>query len=207
MPKPADAAHEDQRNRGKVDQFAFRRVFRTVTRRDVRNFVRHHAGQFGFVVGSENQTAVDVEESAGKRERVDFVGFDDFDREWNLRVGVPDEILADAVDVFVDRRIVDQLDLAFDFRGQLAAHRDLFFERDEVDAALVDVAISDVVDIGILRLFAFLLSSLSLSLLSCRCLCSLFASSRTLLPALSRHRLSLGQEREGNRDQKGQNKA
>ena len=139
----------------------FRRLFRAMPSRDVGNLVRHHAGQFGFIIGGENQAAVDVEESAGKSERVDLVGLDDFDREWNFRIRVADEVLSDAVDVFVDRRIVDQLDLAFDFGRQLAAHRNFFFEGDEVDAALVDIAVSDVVDIGVL--------------LACSCLCLIFA--------------------------------
>jgi len=40
-----------------------------VARRDVRDFVRHHARQFGFAIGFQNPAGVDEEESARQRER------------------------------------------------------------------------------------------------------------------------------------------
>src|SRR5439155_21465880 len=103
-----------------------------------------------FVIGSENQAAVDVEESAGKSECVDFVGIDDLDGEWHLRIGIANEVLSDAVDVLVYGRIIDEFDLPLDFSSHLPAHSDLFFKGDEVDASLVNVAIPDIVDIAVL---------------------------------------------------------
>ena len=70
----------------------------------MRDLVRHHAGEFGFVVGRENQSAVDVEESAGQREGVDFIVIEDLDGEGHARVGVAHQVLTNAIDVFVDDR-------------------------------------------------------------------------------------------------------
>src|SRR5215510_8781140 len=88
----ADAAHEDQRYRSEIDQLGLRRLLRPVTRRNVRDLMRHNAGQFRFVVCSQNQTRVDVEEPTGESERIDFRGFNDLDRERDLRIRVPNEV-------------------------------------------------------------------------------------------------------------------
>ena len=39
--------------------------------RDVGNLVGHDSRKLGFIVSSENQAAVHIKESAGKRKRVD----------------------------------------------------------------------------------------------------------------------------------------
>src|SRR5262249_17285688 len=77
----ADAAHEDQRDRSEIDQLGLRRLLRRVARRDVRDLMRHNTGQFRFIVRSQNQTGVDVEEPAGESECIDLLGFNDLDRE------------------------------------------------------------------------------------------------------------------------------
>ena len=56
-----------------IHHFHLAFVFHRVTSTDVRDLMRHHAGEFSFVVGSENQTFVYVEESARKSERIHFV--------------------------------------------------------------------------------------------------------------------------------------
>ncbi len=76
---------------------------------DVGDFVGHNAGELGFFLGAQDQAAIDIEKPAGKSEGVDFVGIDDFDCKGNTGVGITDEILADAVDVFGDDGVVDQL--------------------------------------------------------------------------------------------------
>src|SRR5262249_57666808 len=88
----ADTAHEDQWNRSEIDQLGLRGLLRRVARGNVSDLMRHNAGQFRFVVRSQNQTGVDVEEPAGESECIDLIGVYDFDREWNLRIRVPDEI-------------------------------------------------------------------------------------------------------------------
>ena len=108
--------------------------------------MRHHAGQFGFGIGLQDQAGVHEEESAGQREGVHFFGIEHLDGERNLGVGVADQVLAHAVDVFGDDRIVDDLGLALHFLRQLLAERDLLLERVEVHA-LADIAIADLVGI------------------------------------------------------------
>ena len=88
--------------------FAARLSASAVTRGDVRNFVSHNAGEFSFFGRAKDQAAVDIEKTAGKGEGVDFIGVDDFNGEGNAGVGIANEILADAVDVFDDDGVVDQ---------------------------------------------------------------------------------------------------
>ena len=110
------------------------------------DFVRHHAGHLGFVVGVQQNPGVDEEEPARQREGVDLFRIDHLDGERNFRIRVPHQILANPVHVFGDDRIVDNLGLTLHFLGHLLAQRDLFFDRVEVDA-LTDVAIADFVGI------------------------------------------------------------
>ena len=42
-----------------------------MTLRDVRDFVRHHAGEFAFVFRFQHQAGIDADEAAGQREGVD----------------------------------------------------------------------------------------------------------------------------------------
>ncbi len=63
-----------------------------------------------------------------------------------MRVRIADEILADAVDVLVDDRVVDELGLALDFGGELFAEGDFAFERVEI-YAVADVAVADGVHV------------------------------------------------------------
>ena len=79
-----------------------------MTRGDVRNFVSHNAGELGLFGGAKDQAAINIEKSAGKSEGVDLIGVDDFDGEGNTGVGIADEILADAVDVFDDDGVIDE---------------------------------------------------------------------------------------------------
>ncbi len=122
-----------------------------MARRDVSDFMRHHARHLGFVVGVEQNAGVDEEEAAGQREGVDLFRIDDLDGERNLGVGVAHQVLPDPVDVFRDDRIVDNLGLPLDFLGHLLAQRDFFLDRVEVHA-LADIAIADFV--GVLFLAA-----------------------------------------------------
>src|SRR4029077_18760079 len=107
---------------------------------------------------AQNQAAIDVEESAGQREGVDFVGVDDFDSERHARVGVAHQVLSHAVHIFGDYGIINHLGRALDFLGKSLAERDFTFEGVEVDA-LADAAIADGVDVflGVLRTYRILL--------------------------------------------------
>ena len=140
------AAHEDQRDRWRVDDLPARRLPRAVPRRDVSDLVRHHACELGFVLRLQDQPGVHEEEAARQRHRVHFFGVQHLDRDRHLRVRVADEVLADAIDVLGDDRIVDDFRLALDLLRDLLAERDLLLDRVEVDA-LADVAIADGIGI------------------------------------------------------------
>ena len=71
--------------------------------------MRHDSGELGFVIGRENQAAINEKESARKSERIYLVAVDDLDRERDLCVGMQNDILADTVYVFGNDGILDQL--------------------------------------------------------------------------------------------------
>src|SRR5262249_12804011 len=54
----------------------------------------------------------------GESECIDLIRFNDLDRERDLRIRVPDEVLPNEVDVLIDRRILIQLHLTLDFGRQ-----------------------------------------------------------------------------------------
>src|SRR5262245_57402681 len=64
-------------------------AIRRVPRRNVRDLMRHNTGQFRFIVRSQNQTGVDVEEPAGESECIDLLGFNDLDRERKDSAEIP----------------------------------------------------------------------------------------------------------------------
>ncbi len=134
---------------------------RGVASGDVRDLVRHHAGQLGFIVSSQNQAGVHVEESAGQSEGVDVVGIHDLDRERHLRIGVAHQVLAHAIDVLGDHRVLNHLRAGLDHHRVLLAHLDVGVDRVPVAqtlAGLTHFAIADIVDIVLVLVVGFLRS-------------------------------------------------
>src|SRR5262249_2235333 len=119
-------------------------------RTNVGNFVSHDAGQFILLVGGHNETGIDVKETARQSKCIDLVGIHNLDCKRNFRVGISNQILSDSIHVFSDDRIVEQLDLTFHFGGELSSKLYFLVNRCEVDAALVDIASPDIVNVGIL---------------------------------------------------------
>ena len=76
--------------------FAACRLARAVARCNVRNFVRHHTGQFRLVISFQNEACLHEEKSAGKREGVHGWIFNHLDGKRHFGVGVARQILADA---------------------------------------------------------------------------------------------------------------
>src|SRR5205823_6226608 len=72
-----------------------------------------------------------------------------FNREWNLRIGVPDEILADAIDILRDDGVVDEFRLALDLLRELLTEGDFLLERIEIDLS-ADIAVANSVRIFLL---------------------------------------------------------
>src|SRR6266566_4368551 len=164
---PAPGSEKDERDGGQLHQFALGGVLGAVARGHVGNLVGHHAGKLGLFLCAEDQAAVHIEEAAGEREGVDFVGINNLDGEGNARVRIAHQVLADAVDVFGDHGIVNQLRGALDFLGQLLAQGDFALQRVEVHA-FANAAIADGLDVflGILWIYGvFLLNRLGTALL------------------------------------------
>ena len=142
------AAHKDQRQVRDVGPLAAGLLARPVARAHVRDLVRHHASHFRFVIGGEDQAGIYVEESAGKGEGVDGIIVNNFDSERHLGVGVAHQVLADAVHVLGDYRILHQLHACLNLLGILLADGDLFLYRIPIaQAAAADVAIADGVNV------------------------------------------------------------
>ena len=115
----------------------------------MRDFMRHHAGQFGLRIRLQDQPGVDEEKSARQRECVDVFRVDHLDGERHLGVGVAHQVLPDAVHVLGDNRVVDDLGLPLHLLRQPFAERNLFFKRIEV-YALTHVPVADRIGILVL---------------------------------------------------------
>ena len=103
----------------------------------------HDAGQLGFLVGIENEPGIHIEETTRQGHGIDFVGIDDLDGEGHLAIGVLHDVLSDAVDVFGDHRIGDEVGALFDLGGVHLAHLDLGIGGVPVShSASADVAIA-----------------------------------------------------------------
>src|SRR5262249_52737131 len=126
---PSPAAEEDQRQGSVADDLLASHLPGHVTRGDVGDLVRHRPGQLGFALGCLDQSRVNKDESPRQGKRVQLLAFYDLEGEGDGRVGVADQILAQAVDVLADDRVVEQLALFANLLGQLAAHGDLFLDR------------------------------------------------------------------------------
>ncbi len=106
------------------------------------NLMRHDASQFRFRFSFQDQSGIHEEEAAGQRKSVDFLGIQHLDSEGHLGVGIPHQVLADAVDVFRNNRVVDYLGVALHRLGQLLAHGDFGIETVEINPA-ADIAVAD----------------------------------------------------------------
>jgi len=94
------SAQENQRNTSIADKLAFGSLARPVPCGYMTDFVCHDTGHFRFVVRVQKDTCVDEEKAAGKGERVDLLGIDDFNSKGNLSVRVTHQILADPIYIF-----------------------------------------------------------------------------------------------------------
>src|SRR5690348_11496067 len=119
---------------------------------NVGDLVGHHGGEFGFIIGGENQGAVHIQKSAGKAVGAgNIAGVDDLGGEGNFGVGIADDLLSEAVDVGVHGIVVDHLGGAIETRRDIAAEFELALYRVQVEA-VADAALADVVDVVFLWL-------------------------------------------------------
>ena len=103
-----------------------------VTRDDVADLVRDDAGQFVGLVRLRDETAVDVDVSAGNAERVDARIVDDLERRTAgspaaSRRGCARRCRADTPCAL---RVIDELHLLRDLRSHLIAELPFLIERD-----------------------------------------------------------------------------
>ena len=106
----------------------------------------------------KDQAAINVEEAARKGEGVDGIRINYFNGEGDLRVRIAYEVLAYAVDVFIDDGIFNELGGGIDLLGELLAEGDFTFERIKI-GALANVTVADgvYVVLGILGMYCILL--------------------------------------------------
>ncbi len=71
---------------------------------------------------------------------------DDFDGEGNARIGIAHQVLANAIDVFRNYGVVNQLGGALNFLSQLLAEGDFAFKRKKVNA-FAHVTVADGFDV------------------------------------------------------------
>ena len=145
---PASLGEDDERDGTDLRVVHLGHLTGGVVGADVGGLVGHDAGELGLFIGGHDEAGVDVEESAGQGHRVNLVGVDDLDGEGDLAVGVLDDVLADAVDVFDDDGIGDEVSGLLDLHGVLFAVADLPVGGVPVaDAAPADVAGAYGVDV------------------------------------------------------------
>ena len=99
-----------------------------MTSRNMRDFVRHHAGEFGFAVDRQDQSTIHVQVAAGKSKNSGVLRIDDLNGEGQLRVGVASELLAQAVYIIGDAGIGNELGVPVNALGQRFAQPLLLFE-------------------------------------------------------------------------------
>ena len=118
----------------------------------VRDLVRHHSGQFRFVFRCQDQPFVDVEIAAREGKRIHLIGIDDLDVERNLGIRMLHDVLADAIDIFADHGIFDQLGGLFEFRRDLLSDLYLPFQgnkvREDAPDPCGDAPIADILNIS-----------------------------------------------------------
>ena len=141
------AAQQDPgRNAGDPGDLSLGRLTRHMTRRNVGDFVRHRPGEFVLFTGEFDEPGVYEDKPTRQRESIRNVVLDHLKREGHLGVGIPHQVLSEAVDEFTDHHVVIQLRLARHFLGQLLAEGDLLFDGVEVET-LADIAVADLVGI------------------------------------------------------------
>ena len=92
---------------------------------DVRDLMRHDARKFGLIISGENEAGIHIEKASGKCEGIDVVRINDLDGEWDERIRVAHQVLPDPINVFGNRRVLDQLGRRLHLLRVLLAHRKL----------------------------------------------------------------------------------
>lgn len=97
---------------------------------DVSDFVAEYACELVHLVGSLNESAIHVDESAGKRECVHFLAIDDVEMPVQIRAtGQMRDGIAQDVDIAIDFNVPDNGKLGVDLLRVLLAHLNFFLLR------------------------------------------------------------------------------
>src|SRR5208283_705740 len=138
-------------HRTDLNHVRFGGLFCSVARSHVGNLVRHHACEFRFFLSPQDQAAVNVEETAGQRESIHFIGIDNLDRKGNLSVGIANQILPHAIHILRNDWVVNQLRTALHFLRERFAERNFVFQGVKVNS-LADVAVPNRIHV-VFRVF------------------------------------------------------
>src|SRR5712692_1869633 len=105
---------------------------------NVRNLVRHYAGQLRLVVGGGNRFRVHVNRTARQREGVNSLLRDDLERIRIVgRLGHPCQLLAQLRNIALElRSVAQESDLFLDFLRRLLPELDVLIPRKQVEARL-----------------------------------------------------------------------
>ena len=99
-----------------------------VVRGKMGDCVSENAGQFRFAFQSNDKAGAEVEKASGEGDHFRFARVEQLQGERDVEGHATCDSPGDAADVFERDRVIEALRLSLDFRGQLPAHRDLFFE-------------------------------------------------------------------------------
>ncbi len=125
-----DRAEDLTGDRADLELLPLRRLRRAVPQHDVRELVRHHAGDFTFGSRRLDHSAIQEHRSAGQRKRVDVAQVDDVEGVAERRLAEltryhRDEPLADILDELFRALVVEQRHLLTDLTSRLASELDV----------------------------------------------------------------------------------
>src|SRR5262249_35082609 len=149
------AADKNQWQGGKVHQLTSGLLLCAMPRCDMGDLVRHDTGEFSLVISGQNQTTVDVEKTARQSEGIDFIGLDDLDCKRNSSVRVANNILTYPVYIFIDDGIFQEPLFLLNLLRKITAQCYFLIDGDKVDTAFVDIAGSNVFDVGVFSFLTF----------------------------------------------------
>ena len=100
------------------------------------DFMRQHPGEFGLAARFLNQAAIDVNEAAGQRKRIDVVRVNHLELIGDIRPARRlREPLAERVDIILNIRLIKNSFFGFDFGSGLRADLNFHVLRDEIESS------------------------------------------------------------------------
>src|SRR5262245_56730936 len=92
------------------------------------HLMRNSRREFCFAVGSPDQAITDVKKTARQCDGRNVVGIQNSDLEWNLRIGVSNNLLSDRIDISNYRSVIVELGLLFQLLSRFTPHFNLLLQ-------------------------------------------------------------------------------